>query len=420
MAYNAFNPAIMPAGRQRRVGRYPRHTFNLKFKPFQIVPCFIAPVLPGETMKNAVLQARAISDPIKNDLVGAWLGFDLFYVKLRDLAGREDFMNMMVDLNQSMSAYDQDGAHSVPFYTAIGGVKWVEFALNAVVGAYYRDQDDAPAALGDYPVAAINDDNWLHSFTNDDPLVTSDPQIQGNLTDLTGDESITASEIESALLQWQMLRANNLVDMTYEDYLKAQGINIPDPEDERPELLRTVRAWTYPANGVAPDTGDVRSVWSWSVAERADKARLFKEPGFIFGVTVCRPKIYRSLIKGNAAAHMKSLLAWLPKQVQHDMRARMQRFVAGTGPLPSNTDDYWFDIGDLLSYGDQFTNWAIDQAEFAMPTAAGEFKYPTEAMVDDLFATVDVENIRMDGVLQLNIASTVTDITPRGSSSVNV
>jgi hypothetical protein len=276
--------------------------------------------------------------------------------------------------------------------------------------------------VGNYPAAMLNVDDWMQSLTNDDPLVANDPELLGNLTDLTGDETITASEVETALLQWQFLRSNNLIDMTYEDYLTGQGIRVPDPEDERPELLRTVRQWTYPANGVAPDTGDVRSVWSWSTAERVDKNRFFKEPGFIFGVTVVKPKVYKSLQAGAAGAHIDNLLAWLPKQTQMDVRARMKKFTAGTGPLPSNTDDYWFDIADLLSYGDQFFNWAIDEGEFAMPVAGGEFKYPTEAMVTSLFsdAVTPLDRIRTDGVIQFNIASTIRDVTPRGSSSVTV
>lgn len=414
MSERTLNPALLPVGNQRRVGRFPRHTFNLKFKPFQIVPAFIAPVIPGDSMQNAVLQARAVSDPVVNDLVGAWLGFDMFYVKLRDLAGREDFMGMMVDLDKDLTAYDQDTSASVPMFTAVGGIKWVQYCLDAVVGSFYRDQDDAPAALGDYPVAMLNVDDWMQSLTDDDPLVADDFNV-----DADSDTVIEASEVETALLRWQLLRANALIDMTYEDYLVSQGINVPDPEDERPELLRTVRDWTYPANGVAPDTGDVRSVWSWSIAERADKTRLFKEPGFIFGVTVCKPKVYKSLQTGAAAAHMDDLLAWLPRQTNEDLRARMKKFTAGTGPLPSNTDDYWFDVGDLLSYGDQFWNWAIDEGELAMPTAAGEFKYPTEAMVDTLFSGV-AKQLRMDGVVQFNIRSSIRDVTPRGSSSVTV
>lgn len=412
-----INPAFLPAGRNVRRGRYPRHSFNLKVSPFQIVPFLIAPVLPGDTLKNAVLQARAVSDPITNDLAGAWLGFDLFYVKLRDLAGREDFMGMMVDLNKDMSAYQQASARSAPMYTALGGMKWVQYCLDSVVGAYYRDEADAPADIGSYPAAMLNVDDWMQSLTQDTDMVSPDFNI-----DTDSSTTIEASEVEAALLQWQILRSNNLIDMTYEDYLAGQGISLPDPEDERPELLRTVRSWTYPANATVGDGSGgsvLRSVWSWSVAERVDKARFFKEPGFVFGTTTVKAKVYKSLVSGAGAAHMNDLLSWLPKQVSMDVRARMKKFAAGTGPLPSNTDDYWFDVADLLSYGDQFFNWAIDEAEFAMPVAGGEFKYPTEAMMQTLFSGASYD-IRMDGVVQFNIASSIKDVTPRGSSSVTV
>ena len=53
-----------------RVMRRPVHTFQLRQRPFAITPFMIAPVLPGETMKNLLLQSRAVTDPIKNPLVG--------------------------------------------------------------------------------------------------------------------------------------------------------------------------------------------------------------------------------------------------------------------------------------------------------------------------------------------------------------
>lgn len=411
----AYNPMLAPAPKQQRVGRYPRHSFNVQLEPFQIVPTMIAPVLPGETLKNAFIQARAISEPVVDDLAGSWFNWSLFYVKLRDLAGREDFMNMMVDLTADMSSYKRTVSHDTPNFTFIGGMQWVQYCLDSVVGAYYRDQDDNPSDIGNYPAAMLHTENWMHSLTQDAAFIADEPSIS-----TAGDNAFTASEVENLMQQWQYLKANNLIDMTYEDYLRAQGINLPDPEDEKPELIRTVTNWTYPANGVDPSTGSVRSVWSWSIAESADKPRLFKEPGFLFATACVKPKLYLSLQKGAVVGAMDNLLPWLPHQAQLDLRARMKNYAAGAGPLPSNTDDYWFDIGDLLSHGDQFWNWAIDQAEVAMPEAGGNFKYPTAAMINTLSVSGTSCTIRVDGVVQLNVASTIRDITPRGMSSVTV
>jgi len=57
-----------------RVGRKlraPQHHWSLRHVPFALQPFCIAPVLPGETMKNALLQARAVTMPIKSPLVGS-------------------------------------------------------------------------------------------------------------------------------------------------------------------------------------------------------------------------------------------------------------------------------------------------------------------------------------------------------------
>ena len=57
--------ALKPTGRRPR---RPSHPFQVRHEPFQIQPFFIAPVLPGETMKNLLLQSRAVTLPLKNPL----------------------------------------------------------------------------------------------------------------------------------------------------------------------------------------------------------------------------------------------------------------------------------------------------------------------------------------------------------------
>ena len=39
-----------------RIQRRPKHSFNVKHQPFTIQPIMIAPVIPGETMTNLLLQ----------------------------------------------------------------------------------------------------------------------------------------------------------------------------------------------------------------------------------------------------------------------------------------------------------------------------------------------------------------------------
>ena len=90
-----------------RVGRKlrtPNHPFQLTHCPFAIQPFFIAPVLAGETMKNLLMQARVVTDPIKNGLVGWWIEYYFFYVKLTDLDERDTIMAALVDPTTSMSS----------------------------------------------------------------------------------------------------------------------------------------------------------------------------------------------------------------------------------------------------------------------------------------------------------------------------
>ena len=43
------------ARRTGRVTRSPRHTFQLRHRPFLLQPFMLAPVIPGETMKSLLL-----------------------------------------------------------------------------------------------------------------------------------------------------------------------------------------------------------------------------------------------------------------------------------------------------------------------------------------------------------------------------
>ena len=50
--------------------RQPEHAWAVKHLPFAIQPFMIAPVLPGETLKNALMQVRAVTQPVKPS--GRW------------------------------------------------------------------------------------------------------------------------------------------------------------------------------------------------------------------------------------------------------------------------------------------------------------------------------------------------------------
>ena len=79
-----------------RKQRRPVHTFQVRHRPWQIQPMVIAPVLPGETLENALVQARVVTDPIANPLIGWWIEYYFFYVKHRDLDARDTLTSMML------------------------------------------------------------------------------------------------------------------------------------------------------------------------------------------------------------------------------------------------------------------------------------------------------------------------------------
>lgn len=420
-----MNAVVQQVNPSKRVARYPQHRFHLKTRPWQIQPFMIAPVLPGETLKNALWQARVVTDPLLSSLTGWFCEFYLFYCKHRDLDGRDDFTNMMLDPTTSLSSYRQTVAYDQKLYTPLGGIKWVEQCLDRVVDQYFRDEGEESQTfeIDGLPAAWIGFDSFMQSGQNAADLSTSGPDLD---VDADSDGTVTASEIESAMRQWEFLRANQVTDMSYEDYLRSFGIKSPEAQDPHtPELIRFSKNWTYPTNTVEPTTGVPSSAAVWSIQERADKDRFFTEPGFIFGVTVARPKIYLSNQKGNAAALMDDAYRWLPAMLQSDSAISWRQIDNGDGPFENLTDanGYYIDVRDLLIYGDQFVN--VDVAtetgisSIALPQNDFQKRFPTLAMAQSLFTDQspgDAQHIKYDGVCSLNILGRQMDHTPRSAT----
>ena len=408
---------LLPSG---RVSRRPQHSFQVEHLPYQIQPFFIAPVLPGETMNNALLQVRAVSDPIKNPLIGAWLEHYLFYVKLTDLDDRDYFTNLMISASATLTgAAFQNSTAAVNHYkAAVAGYDFVGACLKTVVGHYFRDEDEAwnIATLDSLPVATSHvKESWMQSLCLDDTEATPNP-IQGP----------TEPVWDDYLEQWQRMRQLRMTALTYEDWLKSFGIRGVEVEKpHKPELVRYSKDWTYPSNTVDATTGVPSSAFSWSIAERADKSRFFKEPGFLFGVTVMRPKVYFSKQKNFASMLMDSAYSWMPAVLRENPETSLRKLAKTAGPLAGNVtpDNYWVDVRDLLLYGDQFVNFSLaetDNGFVALPGAAltkAAMRYPAIADVEALFTSAAASGvkagrtIRQDGVVALNIKGAQVDFT---------
>jgi len=433
-----FQVASTP--RMQRKTRSPRHTWYLRTKPFAISPFCIAPVIPGETLKSGLLQARCVTDPIKQKLVGWWNEYYIFYVKHRDLTMAsdgsstvaEELQSMVLNTGWSKSNVDH-GADSADFYSKSGDVRYPFYCLQRVVEEYFRNEGE-PAIGSGYqvtqnsgvvPVASIVGNSWLDSVT-DETTVTEGANVD------TGDGTGT-TDVESldlAMQQYEFMKLMNLTHMSYEDWLRSFGVKAPTAaEQHRPELIRYLRDFQYPTNTVEPTTGVPSSAVSWAHAERIDRDRYFPEPGFIFGATVCRPKVFLSKQKSTGVSMLDTAFSWLPAMFHSEGFPSLRQYASSAGPLQGEvTNGYWVDVRDLFLYGDQFVNFVLDEANadgvgsVALPTAGLNKRYPSETDIGDLFVDQDAgtgENdpaqnrwVRQDGVIQFNIASSVREFTP--------
>lgn len=421
-----YNPlAVQALPKVGRMMRRPQHSWNLRHQPWQIQPCMIAPVIPGETLKNAVLQARVVTDPVKNRLIGWWHEYYFYYVPFRAMAAADELTQMVVDPEWTPAAIDSNTAVPKHYFYGRNSIDWVEQCLDAIVAYDFRKPDETGTyEIDGLPIATINNENWTNSLINANAVTDWDvPVVDGS----DANSTLDASEVEIAMQQYQMLRDAGLVEMDYEDYLKTYGIKgraVEKVEEFHPELLRYVRKWQYPSNTV-DGSGNVSSAVSWSIAERIDKDRFFREPGFIFGVTVTRPKVYLGNQVGAAASMLDTIRAWLPKVMDNDPYTSLKKFANGEGPMTTGfadtapalsdatpTQAYYADVRDLFLYGDQFV-MNTNAYSVGLPAKDGNLQFATAAEYDKLFVeqTGTAQHIEQDGVISLVIAGSQKDLT---------
>lgn len=397
-------------GKTNRMYRKPETAFSLIHRPWQLTPFCCFPVLPGETMKQSMFQARVVSDPVANPLIGAHIEYYLYYVKLRDIPDIAEAVNEMI-LNPEYDASALRSAASVPYFHRYG-INWTKLATDQAIRDHWRmeGQDASDFMIGDYPAASIKMDNWLDSAITE---AEYDPVGDVNV-DLNADDVITIEEIRQAQRAYDLARQMNLTDMTFEDYLRTYGVNIANDKVNMTEELRYVRNWAYPSNTVDPTTGTPTSAFSWSVAERADKDRRFNEFGFIVGLTVFRPKVFLANQAGSVTGLMDNVYRWLPAIMENDPETSFLHIAnVANGPLANQTDGYWFDLKDLFLYGEEFRNHATaGWNQVAMPTAGLEKFFPTAAMADSIFKTAANNKIRQDGIINVNMLGHVVETTP--------
>lgn len=407
----------------KRTMRSPAHPFQLRTRPYALTPTFISPVLPGETLKNMVMMKRVVTKPIKNPLIGWWTEDYIFYVRLRDIEfhlkeTHGEWLDEMVTSPTTFDPTPLKAATADPaWYHSAGAIPWVRYATELITEYFFRDEgeDWDVHKVGPYPMVQIGSRNWMDSLTLDEDKRT-DRDVD---LDADGDGDITAREAMDQMAHYQALRDAGLETLDYEDWIATFGVKVPEREDTsdvqyKPELIRYSREWAYPTNTVEPSTGVPSSAVSWINSVRADKDRMFKEPGFIIGLTVAKPKAYLSDPTGSLAGFMQTLENWLPAISHQEYEKGFLGFGASAGPLKDKVGSpakaYWVDLRDLLVYGDQFANFALDSTASAVPVIASMGRYTTEAAIDALF-TGDEKYIQQDGICNLTIAGRQVDRT---------
>lgn len=413
-------------GQARRIPRSPKHPFQLRTRPFQIQPFMLSPVLPGETLKNLVMQSRCVSKPLVHPLVGWWCEYYFFYVKLRDIEYHlgQDFVTAMVTTPGTYNPAPLQAAADPKYYHP-GGTPWVKYAMGTIVEYFFRDETENwnDFLIDGVPIAQFKHKSWMDSLTLDEKLR---PALAGhdlNL-DANADGKISAKEVDEGMAQWQALRDAGLETLDYEDWLATFGQSIDEADnsfnERKPEMVRYWSQWQYPTNTVDPSNGTPRSAVSFVNAFRADKDRLFKEPGFLIGLTVQRPKVYIKDAKGSLASFMETLENWMPALSHENYEKAFKQFAGAAGPMPNRFGApgaykaYWVDFRDLLVYGDQFLNFAPDATSSALnfAGATGKTRYPTAADIDTLFVDPAKNYFETDGVVDLTIMGRQRDRTP--------
>lgn len=415
---------------QGRVNRYPRHTFQIRHRPWVIQPFLIAPVLPNETMKTAFLQATAITDPVQSNLIGWHLEHYLFYVKHRDLqrsAGSvrvaDDLQALMLDPAHTLNAalgWTQAARASLYLPSGSGEGNAIPFApmvhiIRQITEEYFREEGEGwdYATIDNNPVASIDRGRtgrtWLDSVTDATDMPEGD--------DIGGEDGTSVSEANRLRMMWEQLMHAQLINMSYEDYLRSFGVREQHIETlGKPELIREVRSWQEPVYTVTPGTGAVTSSIKWSVNERADKNRFFPEPGWIVGFSVARPKVYLSTQTQSAANLMDTALSWIPATFKDEVWSTLKRITHTNNPLPGiadGADGWWVDIRDLLLYGDQFVVEGTPKNVVTLPDAGFSNKRYAD-LTDAKNIFVDTSNggyVHQDGLCSFVIAGTQKDWT---------
>lgn len=378
--------------------RYPNHNWWVKHRPYQLQPVAIAPVMAGDSLRHARFEARVLTDPVKDGVTGWWAEYYLFHVPVSVM---DEYASLQTFFATDAEAPALTGLDTTEeawcYYENTGnGPNWLRMAMKPIVRHYFRreDEDWNTVLLDTCPMAVMPTKSWTDSLTLASALGSPTADYSGRWA------------------AYQQLRESRLTTMDFIEYLKSQGVDVPDQlaeprQDKRkPELLRYVRQFTYPQNAMDATTGAVANACSWVVSERADKRIFCAEPGFLVLVSCVRPKLYRSTQSASGATLLRNGRLW-SSAVQEDAPQETlgnRTVVAGAGPLNAAAE-YLFDSNGLLSVGDQFVIGAGAPAAAVPNTGLTNLSYPSSAELDALYTSGGANKVTQDGAIHFALSS---------------
>lgn len=396
--------------------RRPKHRFFVQPHIWEIQPIALAPVLPGETLSHLTIQSRVVTPNVKSAVVGWWLEYYVFYVPFRQMPSATTILSMFVDPSSSLSA---STASALDYIGTGCGYDWQAQCIQPIVQEWFRREGESwsgfPIRTG-RPAVSLGIDDFANSMI-DTTVLPDGGALAGNLDDMERARIVLEYRRQLAI------SGGDGANVDYEEILSTYGVRLgTSKERDRPELIRYLRQWSYPVNTVEPTTGVPVTAVSWAVADRADKRRYFKEPGFIAAYQVLRPKIYYGWQTSNASAMLDRAQAFLPpleRETGTGLEQGLREFAVTAGPFGTPaashlTNGYWVDLRDLFNNGDQWIDTTLTSNAnpagniIALPSAAQNRRYGTQTIANTLLVTADALSL-CDGALQFEISSGVVD-----------
>lgn len=364
MARQALRPADIRLETQPatigRATRSPEYNFaGTALKEYTLIPTFFAPVLAGDTVFKASVQARSIM-PLQNfaRVQGAWFEHWLFYVRIGDMDAGD--------------GYGADNIRGTLMSPQLGGYTfdWRQMCMNAIWKNYFVDQ------------AFVEEDSANGVWSPNKYLRNPRTGWWDSAREYGGAYIDPVSDPDNWDGQWamyQQMRRAGLTTNTWEEYLAKQGVgvgpqispdsatspNLRDTKFQIPELVHYSREFVYPQVSMAPSSGgsiSPASTLQWFINDKLPRSRFCAEPGFFVGAMAIRSKVYTKTLGSGATTVgssydpltlLNTAAGWLPIDFDTDPHTALVRVEGDYFPGNDTvgTDHEVIDLREQFQYG---------------------------------------------------------------------